>query len=454
MSEQDNSKPPVLQRPSINDRDGWKDYWKAQGKPWRTEPEIDLAWQKKLSERLTIIPDIEKDIYPFKGLKLSRADVEWLLETHDNGRGPIDWSIESQRERTGIDLRGAVLQEVDLHNLPLARLHGGLTDEESRSTTKEQRKIAAVLLQNTNLKDAQLEGAYLQEAQLEGAKLVGANLEKADLRWAQLERANLFQAQLNGADLRWAKLKEASLVEAHLKGTYLRWAKLEEADLADVTLADDLNIGPLLDNVSWSNVNLTVVDWSQVSMLGDEYEARQKEVVKGKTKDQHIKLYEFRAATRATRQLAVVLREQGMNEEADYFAYRMLSLQRVVLRLQIFQPHMSLSLRIRKLSSYIFSGFLDILAGYGYNPAKTFFWYLIVISSFATIYSTFGHLPPFPDAFVFSFMSFHGRGFFPNLSSETNLHEPLVEFAAIEAVTGLFIEISFIATFTQKFFGK
>jgi len=53
-----------------------------------------------------------------------------------------------------------------------------------------------------------------------------------------------------------------------------------------------------------------------------------------------------------------------------------------------------------------------------------------------------------------SIMSFHGRGFFPSLSSETNLHNPLVMLAAAEAIVGLLIEISFIATFTQRFFGK
>jgi hypothetical protein len=31
---------------------------------------------------------------------------------------------------------------------------------------------------------------------------------------------------------------------------------------------------------------------------------------------------------------------------------------------------------------------------------------------------------------------------------------PLTGLAAVEAVVGLFIEISFIATFTQRFFGR
>ena len=61
-------------------------------------------------------------IYPFRDIKLSRVDIEWLLETHENGRGPVDWSDEHQREREGLDLRGA-----DLGDLPLAGICGGLT---------------------------------------------------------------------------------------------------------------------------------------------------------------------------------------------------------------------------------------------------------------------------------------------------------------------------------------
>src|SRR5258708_29345548 len=40
-------------------------------------------------------------------MKLSRADVEWLLATHENGRGPVDWSDGSQRGREELDVHGA-----------------------------------------------------------------------------------------------------------------------------------------------------------------------------------------------------------------------------------------------------------------------------------------------------------------------------------------------------------
>jgi hypothetical protein len=51
---------------------------------------------------------------------------------------------------------------------------------------------------------------------------------------------------------------------------------------------------------------------------------------------------------------------------------------------------------------------------------------------------------------VFSVTSFHGRGFFPG---SLDLKDVVVKLAALEAVVGLPIEISFIATFTQRFFG-
>ena len=101
--------------PTTSDSTAWKAYWKAQGLHWRTEPEIDVERQKYLTERRRIIPNLEQGIYPFKDIKLSRADVEWLLATHENGRGPVDWHDEIQWKREGLDLRGSDLQQVDLH---------------------------------------------------------------------------------------------------------------------------------------------------------------------------------------------------------------------------------------------------------------------------------------------------------------------------------------------------
>src|SRR5690348_16635162 len=82
-AKQENGKQALaVQRPATDDREAWKAYWKEQGQSWRREPEIDEDRQKFLDERRRIVPDIQKGIYPFKGSKLDRADVEWLLATH------------------------------------------------------------------------------------------------------------------------------------------------------------------------------------------------------------------------------------------------------------------------------------------------------------------------------------------------------------------------------------
>src|SRR2546421_6715013 len=142
MSGQDNGQITTLQRPTTNDPKAWKTYWEAQGQPWRTEPEIDMGRQKYLAERRSITPNIEQGIYSFKDIKLSRADVEWLLATHENGRGPVEWSDMHQREREGVDVRGADLRRTDLRKLPLARLIGGLKWDEWENATQDQRAMA------------------------------------------------------------------------------------------------------------------------------------------------------------------------------------------------------------------------------------------------------------------------------------------------------------------------
>jgi hypothetical protein len=53
---QQDSSTPTPQRPINDDKELWKAYWKAQGQPWRTEPEIDMERQKYLTERRVGLP--------------------------------------------------------------------------------------------------------------------------------------------------------------------------------------------------------------------------------------------------------------------------------------------------------------------------------------------------------------------------------------------------------------
>ncbi len=98
------------QRPNTDSHDAWQSYWQALDQPWRTEPEIDDQRQGYLAKLRAIVPDIARGIYPFAGVQLTRGDIEWLLATHADGRGPVDWNDPEQRQRQGLDLGRSVVR--------------------------------------------------------------------------------------------------------------------------------------------------------------------------------------------------------------------------------------------------------------------------------------------------------------------------------------------------------
>ena len=436
--------------------------------PWRTEPEIDFDRQQFLAKRLTMVADVKKEIFPFQGIKLSRPDIEWLLVMHENGRGPVDWYDWQQRQRKGLDVRGADLRHVNLCNLPLACLYGGLSREEWLRTTLKQRNAAGVHLEGADLSGTHLEGAILEGAYLNGATLRDTFLQGAFLFRADFRNTYMRNVHLERASLRGTRLEGAYLPNAHLQGADLRNAFFDGAsNLEGIILSDEKLGTAILADVSWGNANLAVVDWVPTTRLGDEAKAHQLRTGQGLVKQRAKQLEDYRAAVRATRQLANAMRAQSMNEEAIPFAYRAQVLQRKVLWRELLwgeaelrrqrtsptathQQLQGLWRRFRKLIALIFSYFLDAIAGYGYKPGRTAFIYLVVIAAFAVCYDTIGHLPP-AEALIFSITSFHGRGFLPG---PFLLGSPVTALAAAEAIMGLFIEISFIATFTQRFFGR
>jgi uncharacterized protein YjbI with pentapeptide repeats len=509
--------PPIQppQRPALDDREAWYTYWKAQSQSWRTEPEIDTKRQKELDGCRAITPDIERGIYPFNGMKLSRADVEWLLATHENGRGPIDWSDEKQREREGLDLRGADVSHANLGKLPLARLRGSTKLQAGQLI--DYTRESAMHAEDTSFAEAHLEGAYLSlahlkealfaEAHLEGANLSGAflegtnfihaHLEDASLSGAHLEGAHFMLAQMRSAHLSgahleradfgqaWlekvvfdnAQLQKASLFQTHLEGADLCDAHLEGAELCSAFFDQSTKLEKivlmskalgcvLLADVHWGDVNVTVVDWSQITMLGDEQRARQRKE-DGETKDSETRLTEYLAAIRANRQLAVVLREQGLNEDASRFAYRAQILQRKalwfqmtrhhtrqqkrLLRFRTQQPRIKLQQRAKALSAWLFSWFLSLLAGYGYKPERSFLAYLLMVGTFTALYLLLNPHLAWYEAIVVSMTAFHGRGFSPSTFSPG---DSLSITSAVEAFVGLIIEVTFIATLTRRFFGQ
>jgi hypothetical protein len=198
-----------------------------------------------------------------------------------------------------------------------------------------------------------------------------------------------------------------------------------------------------LADVVWNGAPLTRLGWQDVALLGDEQVARNRKDADGKRKDQATRLQEYADAVLANRQVATVLRSQGLNDDADRFAYRAQLCQRRVLRLQ------------RHYLRYLGSLFLGLISGYGYRPLRSFATYVLVVLAFAGAYllnAQFAapHLT-WDEALVLSISAFHGRGFF---TTGISLGDTLARLAAGEAILGLLIEITFIATFTQRFFAR
>ncbi len=453
MNEQDGTQATALQRPSINDRGAWQIYWRQQGQPWRWEPEIDVERQKYLDKRRKIMPfgrnirSLEQVDFPFKDIKLSRADVEWLLSTRESSIIGLDLYCADLRgvSLRQLPLKGAIFQEAHLEKANLSE------------TLLEEAILTQAYLEDANLNNANAIGANFSQAHMSGARINKAHLERSILIEARLEEATLYSTYLEDARLSEVHLERADLVEVHLEGADLSNAHLEGSHingsflnsttkLRNVILGNEKFGFISVAGVHWGEVDLSVVDWTNVKVLGDEYIARQPNNEEGKPKNKRRCLDEYQAAVRAYRQLSIVLCNQGLNEDAARFAYRAQMLQRTVFRLKG---------GVRSFLQYLFSLFLDLLAGYGYKPWRSFLAYLLVITVFATAYFVIGHtigpvLSPL-GSFVFSMTSFHGRGFFPG---GIQLDDPLTVLAALEAFVGLLIEVTFIATLTQRLFGK
>jgi len=198
-------------------------------------------------------------------------------------------------------------------------------------------------------------------------------------------------------------------------------------------------------DIHWDDVNLAVVNWELVKKLGDEYQANESDIKDPNFSQEFLRelvLDGYQAAVRANRQLAVVLRDQGLNEEADHFAYRAQLLQRKVLW------------REHEFGRWLFSMLLALMSGYGYRIWRILAAYLLTVSVFALVYFVLGryyppHLP-LHQAFLESITAFHGRVFF----EQFNLDTPQIWFTALEAVAGLIIEGVFIAMLIQRFFGR
>ncbi len=390
---------------------------------------IDEARKQELWHRLHVWWD-EADHGgrkgPFEKERLTGAEVFWLA---------VYALAECERRKMPANYVDARLS---IDRMLLERAEGNLRFASANLKPVHPFDLSLLDVQAADLHEAQLETAFLRGAHLEGANLFGAQLEYATLR----------EAHLDGVDLEGAELGGAFLARASLQGANLLHASLDKrTDLTDTILTD-----VRLDRVYIDNTNLSVVDWMRVPVLQDERIARRARYgdkaspdKRGKRKDRTTRKEEYQAAARAYRRLAVALQDNGMSEEAAKYAYRAQLMQRQVFRYSGWSA----------LGKWLFSWFLWLIAGYGYRPGRSVVIYLGSVALFAVGYYLLGatigpHLSPY-EAAVVSLTAFHGRGFF---ATAFQPGDPQAGLAALEAVVGLLIEISFIATFTQRFFGS
>jgi hypothetical protein len=318
--------------------------------------------------------------------------VEWLLATHESGgvHGPVDWSDPQQRGREGLDVRGADLCGVDLRQLPLAGLHASLTWD--KMAEEDERALdavdaAAAVFSQANLRGAHLEGAWLRQVDLSGT----------DLRHAKLTRAELYSAYLAGA----------RLGQSHLAGASLRRAVLSaNTNLYDAQLSDATWGAARLRDIRWNGVDVTVIEWAQIPIVGDE------QVIYARRRPRR---NDFPNAARAYRQLAVLLRSQGLSDDADRFAYRAQVMQRRVYRTQ------------HAWGRWFLQTGLGVLAGYGYRLWRIFVAYLLIVGLFTlaflvpTVVSSQATptVPQAVDALQISLNAIHGRVFFAQFHLDT-----------------------------------
>jgi uncharacterized protein YjbI with pentapeptide repeats len=159
----------------------------------------------------------------------------------DEERGPglnLSGAELGGRNLEGADLRRALLQETNFGSREWnPNALSSLTPYRN-----EQLEWAEEASMVTNLRRADLAGAWLHDANLVRADLREANLTKAlapntDFRSAHLECATLTKAELSGANLKELYLVRANLRGARLIGADLRGAILCDADLTEADLS-------------------------------------------------------------------------------------------------------------------------------------------------------------------------------------------------------------------------
>lgn len=437
-------------------------------KPDDSEP----SWERKAQLRAKYDANVKAGKPPYASVIIrTLGEVKWIMREREWRTG-----TGATREQT-IDFRQVVVRDAVLSDFDFsfADLSGAEINDSTFSGAKlSHTKVSDSSIHDTDFSDADwslanLSGVWMTDCTFTGTELILSNLSGAIILNCTFTRTKLTFANLSGAGISgdsWCffsdvKLEAANLSGAELlrgfkdsdEGSDLTRARMDSAtvlgdssdDDGDVSDSEGFQFGkrPRLLDVAWNGAILANVWWKPLRRLGDEADIKKAKPGKDRAKALH-------KAARAYRGLAKALQAQGLSDPALRYRAREQQLERRA-RLHSFD-----------IGGWVFSWLLNIVSGYGDRPGRSLRCYVAVIVIFMAVYwaitnQVFGfiashsaHLAWY-EALVLSISSFHGRGFFP---ATLTLGDPVALVAAAEAIIGLFIELVFIATFTQRFFAR
>lgn len=163
---------------------------------------------------------------------------------------PPNW-IDKKDEELEL-VKGANLENSDLHN---ANAEGAfLVKANLRNSHLEHIFFVRADLRQSYLRNAHLKDAWLLSARLNKANMFTADLESAVLDFADLTDASVSDSNLRSATLRAAELSEANLRGTDLSNTQLASADLQRANFGNANLAG-ANLGGAV--VSYANFRNT-----------------------------------------------------------------------------------------------------------------------------------------------------------------------------------------------------
>lgn len=458
-----------------------------------------------------------RDFYKAAAVRLDGAD---LSEARLDGVSMVEASAE------GADLMAANLSGADLSraNFTRAQLHysilkgastqgvnfvgANLSHSDARGCFASEANLVDAHMLMTDLRGAALDRARLGGAVLNLARFDGAtslsgiqlvepsggnhdaktkakkfasiadidwgNANLAVVSWTQLVRLGEetgFRDRLRRKELRKARDRLAT-VDARLK-------ELQPVERLQRVERDYMEGDPLVPRANLTDEELVAV-FKEMEEIEVGSPFVEEALRLGKTiRDNTLlgpsdELESLVDSARAYKQLATVLRAQGLTSEARRFMYSGLVLERRTPRLQrrlfrtaddpvvrgrlrhivdTFKTWLTWTWRWFSSESRILTSYLlDLVCGYGYKLKRACGAYAAIVLIFAGLYSAAG-MKLWPDAIVFSVTSFHGRGFAQFLTPLASVTQTqAVEIAAAEAIIGLVGEVVLVATIARRLF--